>query len=156
MTNVLTSLTALMERVKTVITDPTGCWDVVASDSRDARTLFKVYAVPMAVLGALAGTVGTFLMGLASLIGVGGLAVQFVTAFISTCAAGFIAAFIATKIASFVGEALPLIGPTVGFCTPPWWVSWAVSPSSFRLSVCSLHSWPASRPSIGVGRGSAR
>ena len=103
MTNVLTSLTALIERVKTVITDPTGCWDVVASDSRDAQTLFKVYAVPMALLGALAGTVGTVLMGLASLIGIAGLVVQFVTAVITTCAAGFIAAFIATKIAAFVG-----------------------------------------------------
>lgn len=108
MTNVLTSLTALIERVKIVITDPTGCWDVVASDSRDARTLFKVYAVPMAVLGALAGTVGSVLMGLASLIGAGGLAVQFVTAVIATCAAGFIAAFIATKIASFVGGSVTL------------------------------------------------
>ena len=103
MTNALSSVAALIERVKTVITDHTGCWDVVASDPRDARALFKVYAVPMAVLGALAGTVGTVLMGLASLIGVAGLAVQFVTAVITTCAAGFIAAFIATKIASFVG-----------------------------------------------------
>jgi hypothetical protein len=103
MTNSPLSIAPLVERVKTVITDPSGCWATVSADGRDAKTLFKEYAVPMAVIGGLAGVIGSFVSGLASLVGVGIILLQFLSAVIMTCAAGFVAAFIATKIASLLG-----------------------------------------------------
>jgi hypothetical protein len=108
MTNSPLSIAPLVERVKTVITDPSGCWATVSADGRDAKTLFKEYAVPMAVIGGLAGVIGSFVSGLASLVGVGIILLQFLSAVIMTCAAGFVAAFIATKIASLLGGDLTL------------------------------------------------
>lgn len=150
MTNSTFSITPLVERVKTVITDPSGCWATVSADGRDAKTLFKEYAVPMAVVGALAGVIGSFVSGVASLVGIGMVLLQFASAVIMTCAAGFVAAFIATKIASlldgnvtldkayswylhasmvsFVGGlavVIPLLGALFGFVAAIAMIYWA-------------------------------
>lgn len=82
MRNSTFSITPLVERVKTVITDPSGCWATVSADGRDAKTLFKEYAVPMAVVGALAGVIGSFVSGVASLVGIGMVLLQFASAVI--------------------------------------------------------------------------
>jgi len=103
MTNETFSISTLIERCKTVVTDPSGCWAVVAADPRDAKSLFKVFAVPMAVLGALAALIGSFVSGFASVSGLGFVLVQFVSAVMMACASGFIMAFVATKVASLVG-----------------------------------------------------
>ncbi|MEY4667806.1 MAG: hypothetical protein RL518_505 [Pseudomonadota bacterium] len=108
MTNSPFSIAPLIQRVKTVVTDPSGCWDTVSADSRDAKSLFKEYAVPMAVLGALASLIGSFVSGVATVVGVGVVLLQFVSAVIMACASGFIMAFIATKVASMVGGSVTL------------------------------------------------
>ena len=108
MTNALLSIAPLIDRVKTVVTNPSGCWDVVAADTRDAKSLFKELAVPMAVLGALASLIGSFVSGVASMVGIGVVLLQFISGVIMGCASGFIMAFIATKVASLVGGAVTL------------------------------------------------
>ena len=108
MTNLTFSLSPLIERVKTVVTNPSGCWDIVSADSRDAKSRFKEFAVPMAVLGAFATLIGSFVSGVASILGIGVILLQFVSAIVMACASGFIMAFIATKVASLVGGSVTL------------------------------------------------
>jgi MFS family permease len=108
MVNTTFSIAPLIERVKLVVTDPSGCWSTVSADSRDATALFKEFAVPMAVIGALVTLVGAFVSGFASFVGTGGVLLQFVFAIIMGCASGFVVAFIATKVASFVGGSVTL------------------------------------------------
>lgn len=108
MTNVSFSIAPLIDRVKTVITNPSGCWDIVAADTRDAKSLFKELAVPMSVLGALASLIGSFVSGVASIVGIGVVLLQFISGVIMACASGFIMAFIATKVASLVGGSVTL------------------------------------------------
>lgn len=103
MTNTTYSIAPLVERVKMVVTDPSGCWTTVSADSRDAKTLFKEFAVPMAVISALVIAVGAFLSGFASVVGTRLVVLQFVSAIVMGCASGFVVAFIATQVASFVG-----------------------------------------------------
>lgn len=102
MTNENISIAALVERVKLVVTDPTGCWSVVSADTRDAKSLFKDFAAPMAVIGALVTFVAAFLFGVVSAMGVKFAVFQFVTLVIGGCVSGLVMAFIATKVASFV------------------------------------------------------
>ncbi len=64
--------------------------------------------MPMAVLGALATLLGSFVSGIASVVGIGVVLLQFVSAVVMACASGFIMAFIATKVASFVGGSVTL------------------------------------------------
>lgn len=100
MSNLTFSIAPLIERVKTVVTDPSGCWDIVSADSRGAKDLFKEFAVPMAVLGGLATLLGSFVSGVASVLGIGIVLVQFVS--------GVIMAFVATKVASWSGCSVSL------------------------------------------------
>ena len=108
MSNLTFSIAPLIERVKTVVTDPSGCWDIVSADSRGAKDLFKEFAVPMAVLGGLATLLGSFVSGVASVLGIGLVLVQFVSGVITACASGFIMAFVATKVASWSGCSVSL------------------------------------------------
>jgi hypothetical protein len=103
MTNSSFSIAPLVERVKVVVTDRTGCWNVVSADTRDAKALFKDFAAPMAVVGALVILVASFLFGVASMMGVRFLLFQFVASVLNGCASGLLIALIATQVASLVG-----------------------------------------------------
>jgi hypothetical protein len=103
MTNPTISIAALVERVKIVVTDPSGCWSVVSADTRDAKALFKDFAAPMEVLGGLVTFIASVLFGVMSAMGVKFAVFQLVTLVIGGCVSGLVMAFIATKVASFVG-----------------------------------------------------
>lgn len=106
MTNSNISIAALVERVKIVVTDPSGCWSVVSADTRDAKALFKDFAAPMALLGGLVTFIASVLFGVASATGMSFAVSQFLTVIIGGCVSGLVVAFIATKVASFVGGSL--------------------------------------------------
>ncbi len=103
MTNQNISIAALVDRLKIVVTDPSGCWSVVSADTRDAKALFKDFAAPMAVLGGLVTFIASVLFGVVSAMGVKFAVFQLVTLVIVGCVSGLLMAFIATKVASFVG-----------------------------------------------------
>jgi len=115
MTNSSISIAPLVERVKLVVTDRTGCWNVVSADTRDAKALFKDFAAPMAVVGALVILVASFLFGVASMMGVRFVLFQFVASVLNGCASGLLMALIATQVAS-------LVGGTVSFDRAYSWV----------------------------------
>jgi len=103
MTNASFSIAPLVERVKVVVTNRPGCWTVVSADTRDAKALFKDFAAPMAVVGALVTLATSFLFGVASTMGMKFVLFQFVAAVIGGCASGLLMALIATQVASLVG-----------------------------------------------------
>lgn len=103
MTNSPFSIAPLFERVKKVVTDPSGCWATVSADSRDPKVLFQEFAFPMAVIGAFVTALGAFVSGFASIVGTGIVLLQCFSAIIMGCAAGFVVAFLATKVGSFLG-----------------------------------------------------
>jgi hypothetical protein len=101
MTNSTFSLSPLLERLKIVITDPSGCWATVSADSRDAKALVKDFAVPMAVIEALVAMVPGFLFGRSP--GFGVMLVGIVLVVIGRVAGALLAGFVAQQVASLMG-----------------------------------------------------
>jgi len=70
----------IIEKIKLVLTKPRNCWATITTENQDIPTVYKSFVIPLAVIGAIAGYIGTAIMGVtASLVlTIGTLAMQLV------------------------------------------------------------------------------
>ena len=62
----------IVARAKGLLMDPVKEWGIIAAEPADTVSLFKSYVVPLAAVPAVAGLIGTALMGF-GVLGFGGL-----------------------------------------------------------------------------------
>jgi hypothetical protein len=54
---------AIVERIKSIILKPKEEWEVIAGETSSTADLLKNYALPLAAIGAVAGFIGTSIVG---------------------------------------------------------------------------------------------
>ncbi len=101
-----TQATALIARAKGILLDPAGEWAKIAGETDQPKSLFLSYALPLALIGPLAGFIGGQLFGIGGMgisinIGlVSGLTiavVSFILSLVSVWVVAFAANFISPK-----------------------------------------------------------
>lgn len=92
----------IVARAKGLITNPMTEWGLIAAEPADRAGLFKSYVVPLAALPAVAGVVGTALMGMGAL-GMGGLIGSAVVGYALTLIGIFVLAKIIEALAPRFG-----------------------------------------------------
>ena len=96
---------ALIDRVKKILTDPRREWPIIAAEPTTTEKLYSSYIVPLAAIPAIAGFIGTSIIGLslpfvgAYRVGIiSGLTNAFVT-YVLTLVMVYVAAMIVDKLA---------------------------------------------------------
>ena len=90
----------LVDRVKNILITPKTEWPVIAAESTDAKSLYMNYIMILAAIPAIAGIVGSLLLGFAGM-AVGYAVVQYILALVMV----FVVALIVDALApTFGGE----------------------------------------------------
>ena len=92
----------IVARVKGLLKEPVTEWGVIAAEPADTATLFKSYVVPLAAVPAVAGLIGTMLMGL-GVLGAGGLIGSALVGYVLTLVGIFVLAKIIEVLAPRFG-----------------------------------------------------
>ncbi|UPY35738.1 Yip1 family protein [Sediminicoccus sp. KRV36] len=98
----------IVARAKGLLMDPMREWGIIAAEPADVAGLFKSYVVPLAAIPAVAGVIGTALMGF-GVLGFGGLIGSAVVGYLLALVGIFVLAKIVELLAPrFGGPADPV------------------------------------------------
>ena len=92
----------IVARAKGLMTNPMAEWAAIAGEPADTASLFKSYVMPLAALPAVAGVIGTALMGIGPL-GPGGVIASAVVGYALTLVGIFVLAKIIEALAPRFG-----------------------------------------------------
>lgn len=92
----------IVARAKGLLLDPMKEWAIIAGEPADLATLYKSYIIPLAALPAVAGLIGTALMGFGA-IGMGALLGSAIVGYVLALVGIFILAKIIENLAPRFG-----------------------------------------------------
>jgi hypothetical protein len=113
----------IVERAKKIIMTPKTEWLVIAAEEPNTAQIFKGYVLPLALVPAIANTIGLGLIGRGMMSSFSwGIAlglVQFIVAFVGVYITAYVIAYLAPKFASQqdMGRAVQLVAYSY---TPAW------------------------------------
>ncbi|MCG6122742.1 MAG: YIP1 family protein [Microvirga sp.] len=140
----------LVERAKAIILDPKNEWDRIALEGGDIGTIYRSYAIPLALIPAIAGVIGATVIGLPAP-GVGTLRIGFAEAavsgliqFVLGLALLYVVAMIIDKLAPNFGGRSDMTAAfkTAAYSWTPAWLAgiFALVPALGFLSLLGLYS----------------